>query len=56
MTNARRHPRIPDVRDFRARIGSGRDSRDVEGVINLSEGGMLVADTTLTVGEWTGLS
>ena len=29
-------------------------SRDVEGVINLSEGGMLVADNTLTVGEQTG--
>ena len=54
MNNARRHPRITDVRDFRARFGSGRDSRDVEGVINLSEGGMLVADSALTVGEKTG--
>jgi hypothetical protein len=54
MNNARRHPRITDVRDFRARIGSGSDSRDVEGVINLSEGGMLVADSALTVGQKTG--
>lgn len=54
MDNARRHPRITDVRDFRARFGSGGGARDVEGVINLSEGGMLVADKGLTVGARTG--
>jgi len=54
MDNARRHPRITDVRGLRARIGSGRESRDVEDVINLSEGGMLVADKGLTVGARTG--
>jgi hypothetical protein len=54
MDNARRHPRITAVQDFRARIGSGRGSRGVDSVINVSEGGMLVADSTLTVGEQTG--
>lgn len=54
MTNARRHPRITDVRDVRARFGSGRDSRGVDRVLNLSEGGMLVADKSLAVGQQTG--
>jgi hypothetical protein len=54
MTNARRHPRITDVRDLRARIRSGGSPRDVDSIINLSEGGMLVADSTLSVGEKTG--
>ena len=54
MDNARRHPRITEVRDFRARFGSGRKSRAVDRVLNLSEGGMLVADKSLGVGETTG--
>lgn len=54
MDNARRHARITDVQDFRAKFGSGRDSRNVERVLNLSEGGMLVADQSLTVGQTTG--
>jgi hypothetical protein len=54
MTNARRHPRITDVQDFRASFGSGRGSRGVDRVLNLSEGGMLVADDTLKVGQSTG--
>jgi hypothetical protein len=54
MTNARRHPRISDVKDVRARFGSGRDSRGVDRVLNLSEGGMLVADGSLDVGQTTG--
>jgi hypothetical protein len=54
MTNARRHPRITAVHDVRARFGSGRDSRGVDRVLNLSEGGMLVADQSLAVGQTTG--
>ncbi len=53
MNNARRHPRITDVKDVRARFGSGPGSRAVDRVINLSEGGMLVADDALTVGQNT---
>jgi hypothetical protein len=54
MTNARRHPRITDVHALRARLGSDRDARGVDRVLNLSEGGMLVADDTLTVGQSIG--
>jgi hypothetical protein len=54
MSNARRHPRITAVQDLRARIGSGRSSRGVDNVINVSEGGMLVADNSLSVGDRTG--
>jgi hypothetical protein len=54
MTNARRHPRITDLKDVRARFGSGGESRGVDRVLNLSEGGMLVADQSLGVGEKTG--
>ena len=53
MNNARRHPRITDVQDVRATFGSGGSSRGVDRVLNLSEGGMLVADDTLNVGEST---
>ena len=53
MNNARRHPRITDVRDVRARFGSGGGSRGVDRVLNLSEGGMLVADDILSVGQST---
>jgi hypothetical protein len=54
MNNARQHPRITDVQDVRATFGSGHDSRGVDRVLNLSEGGMLVADDTLDVGQTTG--
>jgi hypothetical protein len=54
MTNARRHPRITDVRDVRANLGSEGDSRGVDRVLNLSEGGMLLADQSLTIGQRTG--
>jgi hypothetical protein len=54
MNNARRHQRITDVHDVAARFGSGPDSRGVDRVLNLSEGGMLVADGSLDVGERTG--
>jgi hypothetical protein len=53
MSNARRHPRITDVIDVRARFGSGHSSRGVDRVLNLSEGGMLVADDSLNVGQST---
>ena len=54
MNNARRYPRITDVHDVQARLGSGGGSRGVDRVLNLSEGGMLVADDSLKVGESTG--
>ncbi len=54
MSNARRHPRITSVHDLRARFGSGRDSPGVDRVLNLSEGGMLVAHDALNVGQSTG--
>ena len=54
MSNARRHPRITDVQDVRAQFGSGGDARGVDRVLNLSEGGMLVADQSLDVGQTTG--
>ena len=54
MTNARQHPRVTDVQDFHARFGSGQGSRGVDRVLNLSEGGMLVADHSLEVGQQTG--
>ena len=53
MNNARRHPRLTNVRDFRARFGSAGGSRSVDRLINLSEGGMLVTDDTLDVGQTT---
>ena len=54
MANARRYPRVTAVQDVRARFGSGREARGVDRVLNMSEGGMLVADQFLTVGEKTG--
>ena len=53
MNNARRHPRLTNVRNFRATFGSTGGSRSVDRVLNLSEGGMLVADDTLDVGQTT---
>ena len=54
MENARRFPRITDVPDVRARFGAAHDSPSGGRVLNLSEGGMLVADRSLDVGEKTG--
>lgn len=54
MNNARQHPRITDVQDVRASFKSGHESRGVDRVLNVSEGGMLVADKSLDVGEKTG--
>ena len=54
MTNARRHPRITNVHDLRARFGSGHDSRGVDRVLNLSEGGIFVGDDAFGVGQNTG--
>lgn len=53
MNNARQHPRITDVQDVRASFGAEGSSRGVDRVLNLSEGGMLVADDTLNVGQST---
>jgi hypothetical protein len=53
MNNSRRHRRFSNVQDVRAKFGSGAGSRSVERVLNVSEGGMLVADDTLDVGERT---
>ena len=54
MHNARRHPRITNVHDLRARFGSSRNSRGVDQVLNLSEGGMLVTGDTFNLGQSTG--
>ena len=54
MNNARRHARITDVHDFRARFRAGSGSGGADRVLNLSEGGMLVADSSLEVGQRTG--
>ncbi len=54
MHNVRRHPRITNVHNLRARFGSDRDSPGVGDVLNLSEGGMLVTDDTLNLGQTTG--
>jgi hypothetical protein len=53
MDNTRRHRRLTNVRNFRATFGSADNSRNVDRVLNLSEGGMLVADDTLDVGQKT---
>jgi hypothetical protein len=54
MHSARQHPRISDTRDLLAKLGSiGRSPQDGR-VLNLSEGGMLVAGSELKVGEVTG--
>jgi hypothetical protein len=54
MRTARRHPRITDTRDLHAALRpTGRTAQD-GGVLNLSEGGMLIAGGGLNVGEQTG--
>jgi hypothetical protein len=53
MGNARRHPRIRHTRDLHATLQpNGRSPRE-SGVLNLSEGGMLIAGGGLSVGEQT---
>jgi hypothetical protein len=54
MHSDRQHPRISDTRDLLAKLGSiGRSPQDRR-VLNLSEGGMLVAGSELNVGAVTG--
>lgn len=53
MRTGRRHPRIRDTRDIHATLRpTGRSPQD-GGVLNLSEGGMLVGAGGLSVGECT---
>jgi hypothetical protein len=54
MRNLRQHPRITDSRDLLASWRAIGSPRTVGRVINLSQGGMLVAGTQLKVGEVTG--
>jgi hypothetical protein len=54
MRTARRHPRITDPQDFQAKLGPSDHSPGVDRVLNLSEGGMLIANTNkLAVGHET---
>lgn len=53
MRTARRHPRIADPQDFQAKLGPSDSFPAVGRVLNLSEGGMLVANDKLTVGHET---
>jgi PilZ domain len=60
MRTARKHPRITDPQDVQVKLGSSGGSPG-DRVLNLSEGGMLVANNKLKVGhqtafEMTGLS
>jgi hypothetical protein len=54
MRNARRHRRIRDTQDLHATLQPIGRSPQGGGVLNLSEGGMLVAGGGLSVGEQTG--
>jgi hypothetical protein len=53
MRNLRRHPRVTDTRDLLASLRSGGRSRRSGRVLNLSQGGMLVARFDVKVGEVT---
>jgi hypothetical protein len=54
MRSARQYPRISDTADLQAKLGPLRHSPQDGRVLNLSEGGMLVAGSPLRVGEVTG--
>jgi hypothetical protein len=54
MGPARRHPRISDTGDLLAKLRSTRRTPQDTPVLNLSEGGMLVAGEDLAVGDRTG--
>ena len=51
MPPIRRHVRIADTQDVRARLRSRGRYEAADRVLNLSEGGVLVAGGQLTVGE-----
>jgi hypothetical protein len=53
MHPARQHPRITDTQDLLANLRSLGRSPRASRVLNLSEGGMLVAGNDLAVGETT---
>jgi hypothetical protein len=53
MRTARRHPRITDAHDLQARLGSDGSSGGADRVLNLSEGGMLVANGSLEARQKT---
>ncbi|MGA2014637.1 MAG: PilZ domain-containing protein [Solirubrobacteraceae bacterium] len=59
MRTARRHPRISNLHGFQATLGrdargaGGGGSGDADRVLNLSEGGMLIANDSLEVGQRT---
>jgi hypothetical protein len=56
MRTARRHPRIPGAQDLQAKLrssGSAPSAPSADRVLNLSEGGMLIANNKLTVGHKT---
>jgi hypothetical protein len=53
MPTARRHPRINDPQDFQAKLGPSGPFPSVDRVLNLSEGGMLIAGNKLEVGHET---
>jgi hypothetical protein len=54
MRIARRHPRIAtDVHDVHANLGASGRSPETSRVLNLSEGGMLIANRRLKVGQQT---
>jgi hypothetical protein len=53
MRNQRQDPRITDTQDLLASLRALGRSRSFARVINLSQGGMLVAETGLQVGEET---
>jgi PilZ domain len=53
MRTARRHPRITDPPDFQAKLEPSDHLSGVDRVLNLSEGGMLIANNKLTVGHET---
>jgi hypothetical protein len=54
VRSARQHPRISDTGDLLAKLGSIGRSPQAGSVLNLSEGGMLVAGSKLKVGQITG--
>ena len=54
MPDRRQHPRITDTQDLLASLRAIGHPRTLRRVLNLSQGGMLVAGTTLSVGEVTG--
>ena len=54
MRIARRYPRITtDVHDLHSNLAASGSSTEVDRVLNLSDGGMLIANRRLKVGQET---